>query len=236
VALLCALLFAACGVFAEQPSVAPPTPLIQPNVLANPGFEDGADPWYAGAPDWQPFTVNNARPRSGALSLELDLRGDEQAPGAAIAGATQRLQGDAFAEFISGYYYVDDWQPAQGFQYLDVVITINGGNHPDGAAVHELHLLLAGAPEEPASLTSGQSVFLSRDEPAVGEWVYFSYPVLEAIRTHLGWDPIGWESIDVALTVRYDQKTPGAAAAATVYYDDLYFGPQVFNPNRLDVD
>lgn len=233
---LLAVATGACGVFAEQPVVASPTPLVQPNVLVNPGFEAGADPWFAPSPDWQPFSVDNLRPRTGTLSLDLQIAADGRTAPSAVSGAAQRIQEDVFPEFLSGYYFVDAWQPGEAVPYLSVTLSIVGGDDPDGAAIHELRLMLAGARQALRPLESGAYVFLSRDEPAIGEWVYFAYPVLEAVRSALGWDPLGWQYVDVAFELRYDRERPAASGAARVYYDDLYLGPQALSPNPPDGD
>jgi len=229
---LVALLSAACGVFAEQPVIASPTPLIHPNVLVNSGFESGAEPWFAressaGLPVVQ---LTDQAARSGDFSLALSIDSSPEQT-SAVSQAVQRIQGDVFPEFVSGYYYVADWEPGDASQYVAFTVSIQGGNHPDGTDVHELRFVLAGAAGEPEPPADGAYVFLSRDEPAKGEWTYFAYPLLEAVRTRLDWDPIGWEHIDLSFEVRYDQKPSDATATATVRFDDLYFGPQVFSPN-----
>ncbi|MEX2224969.1 MAG: hypothetical protein WEB52_00815 [Dehalococcoidia bacterium] len=226
---------AACGVFAEQPVIAAPTPAVQPNVLQNAGFEQGADPWFAASPDRQ-FRVTNLKPGTGTLSLRLELPAGDAAPGPRIAGATQRIVSDTFPEFVSGYYYVDSWESPGMSPYVEFVVSIRGGGHPDGSELHEVHFMLGGAAREPFTSPTEAFVFLSRDEPSTGQWTYFSYPVPEAIRSRLGWDPIGWEYLELSLAVRDREGAADGAAVADVYFDDLYLGPQLFNPNRPEDD
>jgi hypothetical protein len=229
----CALASAGCGVFAEEPIVPTATPQDHGNAVQNAGFEDGAEPWHGRElPDWRPFAVSDVRPRTGDLSLSLELSGGAEDQGSRVAGAVQRVASDAFPEFLSGYYYVEDWEHSGVRPYLEFVVSVYGGNHPDGGGLHEARFVIAGAPREPFTLLNGRFIFLSRDDPEPGEWTYFSYPVLETIRTHLGWDPSGWEYVELSLELRYDEKGAGSTASAHVYFDDLYVGPQIFNPNR----
>jgi hypothetical protein len=232
VAALCACASAACGVFAEQPVIATPTPAVHGNILSNAGFEDGSEPWQTrDRGDWRPFAVSDALARTGANSLQLALNGEAGAEGSQVVGAVQRLNGDAFPEFVAGFYYVDEWQSAETSPYIEFVVTIYGGNHPDGLPVHEARFIIAGASREPFTLLDGQFIFLSRNQPAKGEWTYFSYPILEAIRKRLVWDPAGWESLELSLEVRYDEKPAGEVIGAEVYFDDVYLGSQLLNPN-----
>jgi hypothetical protein len=228
---------AACGVFAEQPVIATPTPAFDANALDNAGFENGPEPWYVREQEgWSSFTIADAMAHTGAHSLKLELRGDEQDVRTGIAGAIQRIEGDVFPEYISGYYYVDHWQSIEPFQYLQFVVSVHGGDHPDGGDIHQIRVPIAGAPRQPFDLSNAQFLFLSRDDPKVGEWTYFSYPILDGFSTRLGWDPVGWDYIEVFFETRYDQKLEGTTASADVYFDDLYMGPQTFNPNRPPED
>jgi hypothetical protein len=226
----------ACGVFAEQPVVSTPTAVLDPNRLQNAGFESGEAPWYAlEQGEWRRFAIADGFARTGEHSLKLELRGEEAAERTRIAGAIQRIEGGApFPEFLSGYYYVDRWEPIEPFQYLQFVVSIHGGNHPDGGDIHQVRFIVAGAQRPPFTLSNAVFLFLRRGQPDIGEWTYFSYPILDAVRTRLGWDPVDWEFIEVFFEVRYDQKTIGTVAAADVYYDDLYIGQQALNPNRPD--
>jgi hypothetical protein len=132
---------------------------------------------------------------------------------------------------VSGYYFVDAWEPGDADPYIGVTLSIHGGNNPDGSSIHELRLVLAGTTAPPPPVAGAAYVFLSRDEPATGGWKYFAYPVLEAVRTRLGWDPIGWEHIDLSFELRYAAAEPSTPGAARVYFDDLYLGPQqLFTP------
>ena len=233
-ALLCVASAGGCGVFDDQPFVPTATPRPSANVLQNPGFENGPEPWYSLEQDeWRHFAIADGFAHSGDHSVKLELRGGEQDERTRIVGAVQRIEpGLAFPEFMSGYYYVDHWQSVEPLQYLQFVISIHGGNNSDGGDIHQVRIIVAGTPEDPFRLSNARYVYLNRDDPAIGQWTYFSYPVLDAVRKALGWDPVGWDYIETFFEARYDAKTLGTVADADVYYDDLYLGPQAFNPNR----
>jgi len=231
--LACVPSLVACGVFAEQPVI--PTPTLPPgaNRLQNPGFEAGTQYWTSPDGTANPaFTPDGAIVHSGAQSAHLELRGSADDVGSRVVGGVQVLPAPEFPEVVSGFYYVARWEPPEPFQYIEVGVAVHGGNHPDGLDLHQVRFLLAGAPREPFTLLNGRFQFLNRDQPEAGRWVYFSYPVREAFRTQLGWDPLGWDYIDLSFEVRYDEKDPGKAAAADVYVDDLYAGTQALDPNR----
>jgi hypothetical protein len=228
-------ILAGCGLFEELP----PLPTFTPddeNTLANAGFEDGADPWRAQQdPAWVPFSISDSVARSGDSSLSLDLSAQPGDAATRVAGAIQTVNAGAFPEFLSGYYRVDDWQPSEPFQYLQVVVVVRGAEFGDGVPAHEVRFVVAGAPRQPFDVSNAKFVFLSRAAPDTGRWTYFSYPVKQAFEYQWGRAPETWESIETFVEVRYDGRTSDApAASARVYFDDLYLGPQIFNPNPPD--
>lgn len=227
---------ARCGLFEELPPVPTPVAPADENRIVNSGFEAGAEPWRTlDSPAWAPFEITDSVSRSGDRSLALTLTGGEADTGTRIVGAIQDVRSFGFPEFVSGYYRVDSWNPSAAFQYLQFVLIVRGGDFGDSFPLHEIRFPIAGATRQPFELSNARFVFLSRDPPELGEWVYFSYPVARAFERQWGVVPQTWESLEVLFEVRYDGKTPEQSpTGAQVYFDDLYLGPQLLNPNRPD--
>ncbi len=230
-----AMLAAACGVLEDDAPAPSPTPAASASILLNGGFEDGDPPWtFRIQPEWSGFEIAGDPARTGAHSLHLALRDPGDASGVHIAGAVQEVRPAEFPEFISGYYRVEDWQPHDvAFQYLQFVVIVYGADYGDDFDTHQIRFPLAGAPRQPFSLTNAKWVFLSRDPPRTGKWVYFGYPVRQAFIDKWAKAPETWERIELFLEVRYDGKTAAnAGTSADVYFDDLYLGPWLGNPNH----
>jgi hypothetical protein len=211
-----AALAASCGAFEE--SALPHTPPAgSANVLADGGFEGTAPAWVpfppAGAQE-----LTTAESHSGASSMALHL---SQQIGA--LSVTQSLNPAAFPEFLSGYYRVDGWP--DGEAYLQFVVKATGGAPEE---IRELRFVIGGAAADPEPAPQARYVYLSRSAPASGEWVYYAYPIRQAFEASAGAVPQAWNSIDISLEARSLSGTPDA----TVYFDDLYAGTQVDNPNR----
>ncbi len=223
-----------CGLADELPPVATPTIKPGANLFVNPGFEDAREPWRVlDQPGWQPFEVSDTVSYSGSHSASLSLADRDSAIGTSITGAIQEVRPAAFPEFLSGYYRVDEWEPNATFQYLQFVAVVNGGDFGDDLATHQIRFPLAGIDRAPFTLSNAQFLFLSRDAPDLGEWIYFGYPIGHAFQQKWGRVPAGFESIEFFFEVRYDGKTAEQpVSTAQVYFDDLYVGPQLDNPNR----
>jgi hypothetical protein len=228
------VLGAGCGAL-DAPAASPTeTPsAATANLFQNPGFEEGDQPWtFRDQAEWRPFEVDDTVAYTGSRSARLEIEGAENESGTRIAGAIQNINPETFPEYVSGFYRVDEWRPDAPFQYVQFVVSVLGGDFGDGIDVHQLRLPLAGAEREPFALTNARWVFINRDQPDVGEWTYFGYPIKRAFELNWGRVPGSWDSIDVFFEVRYDDKVAGSTPAATVFFDDLYAGPQSGNPNR----
>jgi hypothetical protein len=167
--------------------------------------------------------VIDERAREGARSLRLSLGESPE------AAARQSLPAGVIPEYVSGFFFVDGWGP-DGGQHIELVARIRGGDFGDGFDVHELRLLLGGSVAAPLSLPAVRHIFIDRDAPAEGEWVYFGYPLSHGFESVFGHTPAGWDALEIVLVVRRD----GEAASATVHFDEIYGGPQRFNPNHPD--
>jgi hypothetical protein len=146
----------------------------------------------------------------------------------------QEVMPEEFPELISGYYRVENWTKGTPKQYLQfVVIAFGVTNLPGGYPNHQIRYPLAGISEAPFSIGNAHFVFLSRDEPRQGEWVYFERNITQDFEELWGAAPEGFSKLRILFEVRYDQKQAGPTPAnADVYYDSLYMGPASENPNK----
>lgn len=227
----------ACGLFEELPPLATPTPSPD-NLVQNAGFETGRDPWFSlDQPTWRPFDLGEGVARTGGQSLSLTLRGEEADVATRVVGAVQTLRPAEFPEFLSGFYRVEEWTPNATFQYLQFVVAVHGGNFGDDEAIHQIRFPIAGIGREPFQIDNARFMFLSRGQPEMNAWTYFGFPIKQAFQSKWGAVPSSWEFIEIFFEVRYDSKTAEqGTTSAKVYFDDLYVGPMVSNPNRPDVD
>lgn len=199
-----------------------PTPV---NQFANPGLEDGADPWFSlRSPD---FIVSEKIARSGQASALLELRAQAGEDGTKISYLVQEIQPEEFPEVMSGSYRVERWVPGTEKQYLQfAVIAFGAQNLPGGYPNHQIRYILAGIDEEPFAIANTRFVFLGTEDLPVGEWVEFQARVRDDFQRLWGAVPEGYEKIRVLFEVRYDDKALGEGPLeADVYYDDLYSGP-----------
>ena len=133
-----------------------------------------------------------------------------------------------FPEFVSGYYYVEEWDADDSLPYLAFVVAPQAPNPP----VPALRFVLGGVEREPTELPDTLTVMVSRGPPKTGTWTYFSYPVRQAFLDRVGALPAVWLGMALRLELRYEGET--APPAARVHFDVLYMGPQVGNPNGPD--
>ncbi len=209
-------LFVGCGAFEESGPAATPTPSAS-NLLADAGFEGLAPAWVA-FPPARAHEIVEGTAHGGVSSIALYLSSDVGA-----LAVSQSLNPPSFPEFLSGYYRVDDW-PEDG-AFLQFVVKAPGGG-PD--ELREVRFVIAGASSDPEAAPDARFVFLSRDEPPLGEWTYFAYPIGLAFEARTGAAPQAWTSVDITLEARLET----GEGAATVYFDDVYVGTQAGNPNR----
>ncbi|GAG10125.1 unnamed protein product, partial [marine sediment metagenome] len=197
----------ACGDGAA-PQVLPGTSVdVAANLLQNGSFEVDPDPWFSlTTPAWgKPFSVSSHVAHSGEQSAHLELRAPIDASGAEVVGVVQEASPEEFPEMLSGYYYVDDWLKGARKQYLQfVVIAFGVTNLPGGHVNHQIRFPLAGIDDEPFAITNAKFLFLSREEPVIGQWVYFERPVGQDFRELWGAVPEGFERLRILFEVRYD--------------------------------
>ena len=205
-----ALLATGCGLYKDQPyPVATPTATAT-NLLRNPGFED-TTAWTAS--EQGAFSVSGEQRRSGGESGEL--RGTNKS----VAVSQPLADGTVIPEFVSGFYRLDAWKPKTDGE-IGFRVTVRAGG-----ADFIIHFAAGGLQEAPGGLPGNEKyVFLTRAAPATGAWTYFGYPVAAAFRDRYGLAATGVQGVAVALELRGD--------GTQAWFDDLYAGSQVGNPNR----
>ncbi|MEX2158496.1 MAG: DUF192 domain-containing protein [Dehalococcoidia bacterium] len=207
--------------------------LLEGNLFANPGFEQGKDPWISlDTEAWgTPFAVSSEQAVDGTNSASLTLRSEDGGP-ARVYGVVQEIAPQDFPEVISGSYCVTRWEKGTPDQYLQLaVIAFSPDNLPAqiGSEANNVQMryLLAGVDEQPTNVTNAGYVFVSRDEPKVGEWVHFEVDVRQDFADVWGEAPQGFENIRILFEVRWDNRQGSdGPSAADVYYDGLHAGPR----------
>lgn len=222
--LLAALLARACGGGGDKKGEGP-------NLLVNPSFEEGKEPWYSmGTSGWgTPFEVSDAVAHSGQYSAHLSLHRPPQPNQHEVIGAVQSLfNPKAFPEFLSGFYRVENWKRGTDIQYLQfVVIAIL----PNNAGNIQIRYLLAGTATEPFQIGNAKFVFLSKEEPKIGEWVHFERNIADDFQQLWGQAPEDVQELRFFFETRYDSPTAiQPDIGGDVYYDDLYVGSKAEAP------
>jgi hypothetical protein len=198
------------------------------NLLLNPGFEEGPEPWISLAPD-SGFTVSHDRALSGSSSAHLHMDDPVEAEGAKVYYLVQEINPAEFPEVVRGAYRVENWQKGTSKQYLQfVVIAIGPDNNPvPGAANYQLRYILAGIKEPPLNIGNAQFLAFSTEEPVTGQWFTFEANIRDDFQKLWRSVPEGYAKLRLLFEVRWDGKVAGdGAPSADVYYDDLYAGPQ----------
>lgn len=220
----------------DQPAAgeAPPEPDQSKNLLKNPSFEDGVEPWFSfdtrNPISWGPFSVSDAMPRTGKSSVLLSLDSSTRKGPTCILGAIQEFPCERPPETISGWYRVDAWERATPKQYLQVVVILWNVRQPipnvRGASNVQIAYTLAGVDAAPLSISNRKFVLAGPPEPVLSEWVRFEVHPRKDFLEHWKVDFNQFEYCRVLFEVRYDglEKDAPAPARATVYYDDLYAG------------
>jgi hypothetical protein len=210
----------------------------QANLFHNPGFESGREPWCSLHPEQvPPFEVSQNFAHSGTSSAYLQMRVPAEESGQAkVFYLVQEVTPEQFPELISGYYRVENWVKGTPKQYLQfVVIAFDDTNLTPVYTNHQIRYPLAGISEEPFEIANAFFIFLTKEEPKTGEWVYFERNIKEDFEQLWGAAPEGFSKLRILFEVRYDDKEAGTTPAeADVYYDDLYMGPASENPNHPD--
>ncbi len=202
-----------------------------PNLLTNPGFEEGTDPWYSmETTGWgAPFDVSDTVAHSGTHSAHLAMRPPSAPVQHQVYGAVQSLTPKTFPEFLSGFYRVQNWQKGTEHQYLQfVVIAIL----PEGQGNIQIRYLLAGTATDPFRIDNAKFVYLTKEEPKIGEWVYFERKIADDFQQLWGTVPENVQELRIFFEGRYDFETESTGnMSGDVYYDDLHVGSKADAPS-----
>jgi len=207
---LLVVLFTGC----EQP---------EPNLLENPSFEAGDEPWFwiETSEYWQGFQTSDYTARTGNKSCLTFFEASPQSQKTLVVGAVQEIFTSDVPEKVSGYYYAETWKKTAETMYIQVVIIFfedEEVNYPST----QLRYILAGISEEPFVIRNAKFIFVTREEPETGEWIYFEMNLREDLLDKWGEVP-SFKRIGIYLEVRYDD-VPLGDVEAEVYWDDIFLG------------
>lgn len=195
------------------------------NLLVNGGFEDGPEPWITLAPE-SGFEITQEQAHSGSSAAVLRMHDPAEAQGAKVYYLVQEISPKEMPEVVRGYYRVENWHRGTVRQYLQfVIIAFNPTNFPNNVSNYQIRYPLAGIDSPPFDISNAYFVFVTRKDPAVGEWVPFEVHPKADFQKYWGKVPEGFTKLRLLFEVRWDGKVAGdGAPSADVYYDDLYVG------------
>ena len=205
------------------------------NLLANPGFENGTEPWHTmEGGGWNPdFTVSDSIFHDGNHSLHLQLTPPGQPSLNGIFGVVQDITVSELPEYVSGFYRVDNWIKGTEFQYLQfVVITFTDDPIAEFGNI-QIRYLLSGAASGPFDIDNAKFIVIDPSEPVRGEWVHFARNIREDFQREWGVAPQAITSIRIFFEARFDSPIEiQPQIGGDVYFDDLYMGPQSKAPDN----
>ncbi|MCB1236524.1 MAG: hypothetical protein KDM91_15760 [Verrucomicrobiae bacterium] len=221
----------ACG---PEPAAAPALWEGPGNLLANPSFENGRDPWISLAdtsPFWRDFEISQVLAHSGKHSalLRLDtLEVNER--GTTVWGVVRNIETPTLPKRISGQYRIENWSRGTPMQYLQVAVLLMPSekgfpNFKDPRIPLQMAWVLTGIDRQPFQISNRKFVFAGPAEPKTGVWVPFEFDLHRGFQENWGYLPEGFASIRILFEARYDGWQPEhGEVTGEVYYDDLYFG------------
>lgn len=201
------------------------------NMLVNPSFEEGIEPWFSFAErnpiSWGPFTVSDAMPRTGAQSAVLEMDSSKYPGKTRIHGAIQEFKPRHAPATVGGWYRVEGWERGTKKQYLQAVVILwNVRERIPGSRGFgnvQIAYTLAGVEEPPLSISNRKFILSGPPEPVQTEWIHFEVHPREDFKQQWGFDFEDFEYCRILFEVRYDDhQETDAPSRGTVYYDDLY--------------
>ncbi|MBD3220894.1 hypothetical protein GF314_06590 [bacterium] len=197
------------------------------NLLANPGFETGKEPWFSMTTDvWVPdFELSQGVAHAGEAAALLRVDADQDTPPTQIWGVSQFVNPEAFPTRLAGWYRVDDWVAGDANQYVQAVMIVWGPS-PDGEhGNHQIRYLLGGADEPPFHMPNARYVGVGTELPPAGEWASFEFAPAADFQRIWGRIPTEYDRIQVFFEARFDRRQDRQdPVGGRVYFDDLYVG------------
>lgn len=217
--LLPALAAAGCAIDRHEAQ-----PVASGNLLENASFEQGRAPWFVLAtPNWEDFEITDQYAAHGRYSARLALRGEGSARSTKIAGVIQEVSPREFPRRLSGSYRIEGWTRGTAKQYVQVVVIVFGNPGAKPFPNHQIRYVLAGVDKPPLRMVNARYSFVGGSELQEGRWARFDLDLHADFQRLWGYVPKEFSKIRVLFEVRYDEKKAGeGAAAAHVYFDDLY--------------
>lgn len=209
-------------------------PISEPdNLLKNPGFEAGLEPWtwLSWSKGWAAHQLSTAQAYEGRFSLLLPLSSQNDARQTIVWGGVQEptLPAD-IPECIEGYYYVEDWQRGNWKQYLQLVVIDLSHDLGPGRGQAQLRYIISGEKTPPLQISNAQYLFIETDRketPNIRQWTKFHINPREDFVKNWNYTPNAGHKMRVLFEARYDMHTAGLPPAkANVYFDNLYMGPK----------
>ena len=197
------------------------------NVFLNPGFEEGAKPWFflKGNRHWLGFSVVSSLAHSGRASARIRMEVPPDKFGTKVYGLIQEASPKGFPDYISGYYRIEQWQRGTPKQYLQFVVIVWEEPAETRVPNYQIRYILTGIDSPPFKIGNAKFVFVGNREPIIGEWIRFERNIREDFKNLWGRIPSRFVKVRVLFEARYDDKTEGSGQIlAEVYYDDLFFG------------
>lgn len=204
------------------------------NMLMNASFEQGTEPWwyFPDRPHWGGFVVSGARAAEGAWSARLELDVDAAHPPPAkthIRGVIQSLAPTVFPRRVSGRYFVERWERGPADMYVQFVVIALGAVPPGGGTGTtntQIRYLLAGIDHPPFGISNAKFVYVTREQPVLGQWVSFERDLSRDYSDFWGFVPETFDSVRILFEVRYDNLDMANPPEmhAVVYFDDLFLG------------
>jgi len=214
------------------------TPGRSDNLLVNPGFEAGREgwSWRDQSPQWGDFAIVEGPVRGGRFAAQLKLRQSsaDEPRRTRVYGVVQEIPADAVPEAVGGWYRVDRWEKSDpgASLYLQLVAIVWGDPRtpeivspqrpPRKLRNYQLRYYLAGAEQPAFRLGNGRIVFVSSEQPALGEWTHFEVRLTEDLQRYWQTLPRDHDHIELLFEARWDGLEPGESIAADVGFDDLY--------------
>lgn len=211
----------------------PPPPQTGPNLLANPGFEQGREGWSRReqSPHWGDFRIVDAPVRSGQAAAHLRLHHGATLPRRPVKvyGVVQQLTLDRLPERVGGYYRVERWDKSSDATdlYLQLVAIVwreaEAGETPTN---QQIRYYLAGLDEPPFLLRNARVEFVAKGAPVLSGWQRFEVPLRADFQRLWEGDPEGPLKIDLLFEARWDNMPPASSVQADVFFDDLFVGSE----------